>query len=91
MKRWACGLLLFSSVLIGASGEAQAIQLRYPPRYRYSSYYKHINVPRDGQMTSRYVYRGYENNFPPPAIMYYGYPHSGDDGGGFNGVSRWSP
>ena len=91
MSRWARGLLMIVCASLSLVTEAQAAQRKYPPRYRYSSYYKHIAVPRDGQMTSRYVYRGYESGFPPPAFLYYGYPHSGDDGGGFNGVTRWSP
>jgi hypothetical protein len=91
MKRPVCGLLLLLCGFLRSPTEAQAAHRKYPPRYRYSSNYKHITVPRDGQTASRYVYRGYESGFPPPAFLYYGYPHSGDDGGGFNGVSRWSP
>jgi hypothetical protein len=91
MTRWVCGLLTFSCILLTLAAETQAAHRKYPPRYRYSSNYKHITVPRDGQTASRYVYRGYESGYPPPAFLYYGYPHSGDDGGGFNGVSRWSP
>ncbi len=91
MRRWACGLLLFFSILTISSFQAQAAHRKYPPRYRVSSNYKHVAVPRDGQLASRYVYRGYESGFQAPAFLYYGYPHSGDDGGGFNGVSRWSP
>jgi hypothetical protein len=29
----------------------------------------------------RQVYSGYSSNLPPPAFLYYGYPHSGDDTG----------
>jgi len=36
---------------------------------------------KNGQVHVRKVYPGYANQFPPPAYLYYGYPHSGDDTG----------
>jgi hypothetical protein len=91
MRHGNIGLILIASALALGVAQAQAGQRKYPPRYQVSSNYKHMTVVRDGQLTSRYVYRGYERNLPPPSFLYYGYPHSGDDGGGFNGVTRWSP
>ena len=42
-----------------------------------SRYGEWIRVNRNGVITYRYVYRGYSNGFPPPAMYYYGYPQSG--------------
>ena len=33
---------------------------------------------RNGQTVTRKAYPGYQSHFPPPAWLYYGYPHSGD-------------
>jgi hypothetical protein len=39
-----------------------------------------------GPPVYRRVYPGYEHGFPPPAMLYYGYPHSGSSFGmGFMG------
>jgi hypothetical protein len=81
MKRWALGLLLFSCVLSAAATTVQAGRRKYPPRYRYSSYSETIVRTRNGHVTLRQVYPGYVNGFPPPAFLYYGYPHSGDGTG----------
>ena len=35
----------------------------------------------NGQVDVRTVYTGYSNGWPPPAWLYYGYPHSGDETG----------
>ena len=75
MKRWALGLLLFASVLSVSSTTAQAGRRNYPPRYRHSSYSETLVRTRHGHVTVRQVYPGYANGFPPPAFLYYGYPH----------------
>ncbi len=42
-----------------------------------SRYGEWVRVNHNGTTTYRYVYRGYTNGFPPPAMYYYGYPQSG--------------
>ena len=78
MKRLFVGLLLIVGALTVSSSEAQAATRRSPPRYQRGSYFETIVRPRNGQLTTRQVYPGYQNGFPPPAWLYYGYPHSGD-------------
>jgi len=68
-----CGSLLASSVEANAAGAK-----RYPPRYQRGTFFPTIVEPRRGQLTTKRVYPGYKNGFPPPAWLYYGYPHSGD-------------
>ena len=78
MKRCAVTILLFGWVLLAAA-QTQAGQRRYPPRYQRGSYFLQYTVrPKNGQVTARQVVPGSVNAFPPPAWLYYGYPHSGD-------------
>jgi hypothetical protein len=88
MKRWAAGVLLLGSALAACAAELHAgewferlqrTRHEYPPRYQRGSmshWYK--TRDRDGNVTYRQVYPGYGAHFPPPAYLYYGYPHSGD-------------
>ena len=91
MKRWALGLLLVSCALAACTAELEAgdffqphkrQRVQYPPRYTRASMSQYY-VFRDpnGQVHVRQVYPGYAERFPPPAYLYYGYPHSGDDTG----------
>lgn len=95
MKRWAVGLLLCSCALAALHGPAEAGEpfnrskrerIEYPPRYKRGSMSQwYVYRDRDGHVHTRKVYPGYAEHFPPPAYLYYGYPHSGDDTGpGFN-------
>jgi hypothetical protein len=63
--------------------DAQAFQRRkpYPPRVTRGSYAEYISPKKTGLPYVRQVYSGYSHGFPPPAFLYYGYPHSGDDTG----------
>jgi hypothetical protein len=87
MRHWAARLIL----ICGASaicatdlpaGEAftrSAKRNQYPPRYSRASMSQwYIYKNRQGQVKTRQVYPGYGQHFPPPAYLYYGYPHSGD-------------
>jgi len=80
MKRWTVAALLGWSVLAAcsASSDAAPAARRYPPRYTRGTYFPTIVKQRNGQLTTEQVYPGYKNGFPPPAWLYYGYPHSGD-------------
>jgi hypothetical protein len=80
MRRWTFFALLAGSVLAAccASSEAAPAARRYPPRYTRGTYFPTIVKTRNGQVTTEQVYPGYKNGFPPPAWLYYGYPHSGD-------------
>ena len=82
MKRWTLGLILFSCVTLAFLSEAQAGHRRYPPRVKRGSYAETIIIREKNRPPRvRQVYTGYSANFPPPAFLYYGYPHSGDDTG----------
>lgn len=88
MKRWAVGLLILGCALVACAAELQAGErqqrqkrqkIEYPPRYQRASmsqWYK--TRDRNGNINYRQVYPGYAEKFPPPAYLYYGYPHSGD-------------
>ncbi|REK12270.1 MAG: hypothetical protein DWQ37_12480 [Planctomycetota bacterium] len=95
MKRCAIGLLLSALTLAACAAPAQAGEFldrlraqrqqqreKYPPKWKLgtmSPYY--IFRDKDGKMDARQVYPGYAEHFAPPAMFYYGYPHSGDDSG----------
>ena len=78
MKHWTVGLLLVLGGMAACCRDARAAERRYPPRYQRGTNFETIVVPRKGQWTTRQVYPGYKSGFPPPAWLYYGYPHSGD-------------
>ena len=79
MKSLLVGLVVVCGMLGTLSTEVQAAPRRYPPRYERGTYFPTIvQKQRNGQVTTRQVYPGYKNGFPPPAWLYYGYPHSGD-------------
>lgn len=71
MKRFLCVLLL---ALVACAFAGDAVAGRRVATSRYGEW---IRVNHDGVITYRYVYRGYTNGFPPPAMYYYGYPQSG--------------
>jgi len=83
MRRGIAPLLIACLALLAAAHSLQAGQpTKYPPRYKresVSQYYAYKT--RAGQIRVRQVYAGYREHFPPPAFLYYGYPHSGDDTG----------
>ena len=80
MSRWTVAALLVWSALAACCvpSEAAPAPRRYPPRYTRGTYFPTIVKSRNGQVTTETVYPGYKNGFPPPAWLYYGYPHSGD-------------
>jgi hypothetical protein len=91
MKRCAIAVLLACQALAASAtlvhgGEVldrmRQQKQKYPPKYKFGTmtpYY--VYRDRDGNMKARRVYPGYAEGFPPPAMFYYGYPHSGDDTG----------
>lgn len=82
MKRVLLVLLLFVFAALCMLAEARAADRRYPPRYQRGSYAEYLARKKpDGKVEVRQVYSGYANRFPPPAFLYYGYPHSGDETG----------
>jgi hypothetical protein len=81
MKRLLLVLLVSSGSMLSALTESRAGERRYPPRYQRGSYAEYLVRKKDGQANVRQVYSGYANRFPPPAFLYYGYPHSGDGTG----------
>jgi hypothetical protein len=83
MKRWTLALLLILSATSALAVEERPSSRRtYPPKRTRGSYAEYIIIRKEGQPTRvRQVYSGYSNWFPPPAYLYYGYPHSGDGTG----------
>ena len=71
MKRFLF-VLMVATIAGTWAGSAEA-----GPRLGASRYGEWIRVNNKGVITYRYVYRGYKNGFPPPAMYYYGYPQSG--------------
>lgn len=73
-------LLLWSAIAAcSVSSAAAPAARRNPPRFTRGTYFPTIvKQQRNGQVTTQQVYPGYKNGFPPPAWLYYGYPHSGD-------------
>jgi hypothetical protein len=70
MKRLLLAALLVNLICTSVSFAAAPC----PPKSRYGEW---IKIEKDGVITYRYVYRGFRNGFPPPAMYYYGYPQSG--------------
>jgi hypothetical protein len=82
MKRWAMVALLLSHFLLARGPEARAAHRRPFANLQRGSYSEYLLVRRpNSQPQIRHVYNGYANGFPPPAFLYYGYPHSGDETG----------
>jgi hypothetical protein len=82
MKRWMLGLVLLSCFAQTCLSDARAFERRDPPRRKRGSYAEYIIIrQKDSPPRVRQVYTGYSAFFPPPAFLYYGYPHSGDDSG----------
>jgi hypothetical protein len=91
MTRWPVRLLLASVALAACAGLLEAGQkqarikrekLQYPPRYvRVSNVQNYVFRDKNGNVHVRKVPSGYAEQFPTPALFYYGYPHSGDDTG----------
>lgn len=91
MKRCTLGLLLVALTLSALPGTAQAGKMldrmreqrqKYPPKWKLSTmspYY--VDRDKEGDVRVRQVYPGFAEHFAPPAMFYYGYPHSGDDTG----------
>ena len=82
MKRWMVTMALLAGAFAGGAAQAgEKHKLKHPPRYRYGSYGVWVKTNAPGYPAYRYTYRGASSNFPPPAHLYYGYPHSGDGTG----------
>ena len=87
MKRWTLRLLLLGCAVAAGASHLQAGELldrirrnneQYPPRYtRGSMAQYYVFRDREGDVKVRKTYVGYEDHFPPPAYLHYGYPHSG--------------
>jgi hypothetical protein len=72
-------LLLLVGALTASDAWAAGRKVQAQPRrYERGSYGQYIVKKRQGQPVVSQVYSGYGNGFPPPAFLYYGYPHSGD-------------
>lgn len=80
MTRVVWAVLLLACVVAATSTEAaQPSSRRNPRRFERGTYFPTIKVQQaDGTVRTRTVYPGYKSNFPTPAWLYYGYPHSGD-------------
>jgi hypothetical protein len=82
MKRWILALLLVLSASSALAVEERPSSRRTHPKRTRGSYAEYIVIRKEGQPTRvRQVYSGYSAWFPPPAFLYYGYPHSGDGTG----------
>ncbi|MGD9724220.1 MAG: hypothetical protein AB7O59_23860 [Pirellulales bacterium] len=82
MLRWTLGLIVSAGLLHSLVCDAQGAERRNPPRVKRGSYLEYRVIrKKDAPPEVRRVYSGYSANFPPPAFLYYGYPHSGDDTG----------
>src|SRR5262245_35492304 len=82
MKRWTLVLLLILSATSALAIEERPSSRRTHPKRTRGSYAEYIIIRKEGQPTRvRQVYSGYSAWFPPPAFLYYGYPHSGDGTG----------
>jgi hypothetical protein len=55
--------------------------MRPPLRSRIESVGVWVKTNGPGYPAYRYTYRGAKDGFPPPAWLFYGYPHSGDETG----------
>jgi hypothetical protein len=68
--------------VLAMSWQAAKAERPHPRRYERGSYAQYIIKKRPGkQATVSQVYNGYASRFQPPAFLYYGYPHSGDETG----------
>jgi hypothetical protein len=91
MKRWSVRLLLLSCALAACTAPTEAGQMfQRMKRERQQTPHRYDRAPMkqdyvfrdaEGKVKVRKVYPGYAEQFPTPAIFYYGYPHSGDDTG----------
>ena len=82
VNRWKLCLAIFTGLVVVGADAAHADKTRPTKRYYRGSYAEYIiRKKKDGQTTVRQTYPGYAAGFPPPAFLYYGYPHSGDDTG----------
>jgi hypothetical protein len=82
VNRWKLCLATLACIVIAGADAAKAYKTRPTKRYYRGSYAEYIvRKKKDGQTTVRQTYPGYSAGFPPPAFLYYGYPHSGDGTG----------
>ncbi len=77
MHRWTLSVLVLS-VALAAGSYAHGAGRNYPRRYERGTYSQYVVKKRQGQSVVSQTYNGYDRGFPPPAFLYYGYPHSGD-------------
>lgn len=79
MKRLSvCFVILLAGLAVCSTTSQAAAARRNPPRWERGTYFPTIVLQRNGQTVTRKAYPGYQSHFPPPAWLYYGYPHSGD-------------
>ena len=91
MKRWSTRMMVLGCLLATGLPTVEAGQLfqrvkrerqETPPRYvRAPNAWNYVFRDKEGKVQVRKVYPGYADQFPTPALFYYGYPHSGDDTG----------
>ena len=89
MKRKLVALAVLCCAAVASVDRAVAVQWRRteiqpasPRRIIRGSYAEYVVIRQKGRpVRVKKVYTGYSNQFPPPALLYYGYPHSGDDTG----------
>lgn len=90
MKRWTISLatlaVIWLSAPLASAVENNNTKSHFCPnarpiRSRLESVGVWVKTNGPGYPAYRYTYRGASDGFPPPAWLYYGYPHSGDGSG----------
>jgi len=70
-----------SAVENNTNNKNRVCQNGRPLRSRLETVGVWVKTNGPGYPAYRYTYRGASDGFPPPAWLYYGYPHSGDGSG----------
>jgi hypothetical protein len=78
MKTWTRRIVLVGAMLAQLIVTAEAAERRPERRYRRGSFFETVMHYPHGVPQKSKAYVGYRSHFPPPAWLYYGYPHSGD-------------
>jgi hypothetical protein len=78
MQRWAVGLVVLACAVLALGPEAEAGSRRYPPRYTRGTWIEYRPIVRQGQPAVQKTYNGASKQWPMPAFLFYGSPHSYD-------------